>query len=103
MAEQKAQKNKNPYKIAMFIAIGVLILVGLYFGFSAVQNAAYQEGVATGQSNMIQQINANQEIPLVSGTEENQSIQWTGLQETCSAMLQQQMAQQQVPQNQTIS
>lgn len=101
----KKKGKKNPYKIVLFVLLGVVVLVGLYLAVSELQNNAFAQGVQQGavsaESNVVQQINNNQEIPIIVGEQGNQSVQWVGMGQVCAAMLQQQ--QQQTAPQQTTS
>jgi hypothetical protein len=51
MKESKTSIEKNPYKIAFFAVLGILILALLFYGVSSYLSSTFNNGVQQGQIN----------------------------------------------------
>jgi len=92
MTEQinEIKQKRNIWKIISLITIAIIVLAGLYFGYSYFANkfysSGYSIGLQQGQLSVIQSIGRTGNIPFLENSTGNWTVQTIPISKLCSNM-----------------
>ncbi len=52
----KKDSNHNIYKVSTFVLLGLIVLVGIYFGMNSILNSKYEQGLSDGSIKTVNNI-----------------------------------------------
>lgn len=84
------EQNKNYWKWIAIISVVIILGILVYFGYTYTINKSlskgYSAGVKYGASSIIQQINSQGKIPVLSNSTGNVTINWMDIKTICGGI-----------------